>query len=123
LLQIHVLKGTRPERIKCLLYGRLITIVILNMLSAYASWYAADYLQREISLHKLINWLKRKGRFSTAINTGNVDTLLSNLISDIPTMLCKQKRNRKTSRQLLDDEVHYLDQFLEDEVTQLDTPA
>jgi hypothetical protein len=24
---------------------------------------------------------------------------------------------------LLDDEVHYLDQFLEDEVTQLDTPA
>ena len=93
------------------------------MLSAYASWYAADHLQREISLHKLINWLKRKCRLSTAINTGNVDTLLSNLISDIPTMLCKQKRNRKTSRQLLDDEVHYLDQFLEDEVTQLDTPA
>lgn len=71
----------------------------------------------------VINWLKRKCRFSTAINTGNVDTLLSNLISDIPTMLCKQKRNRKTSRQLLDDEVHYLDQFLKDEVTQLDTPA
>jgi hypothetical protein len=93
------------------------------MLSAYASWYAADHLQREISLHKLINWLKRTCRLSTAINTGNVDTLLSNLISDIPTMLCKQKRNRKTSRQLLDDEVHYLDQFLEDEVTQLDTPA
>jgi hypothetical protein len=123
LLQIHILKGTRPERIKCLLYGRLITIVILNMLSAYASWYAADHLQREISLHKLINWMKRKCRLSTVIRTGNLDTLLSNLISDIPKMLCKQKRNRKTSRQLLDDEVHYLDQFLEDEVTQLDTPA
>ena len=123
LLQIHVLKGTRPERIQCLLYGRLITIVLLNMLSAYASWYAAHHLQREISLHKFINWLKRKCRLSTAINTGNVDTLLSSLISDLPKMLCKQKRTRKTSRQLLDDEVHYLDQFLEDAVTQLDKPA
>jgi hypothetical protein len=75
LLQIHVLKGTRPERIQCLLYGRLITIVLLNMLSAYASWYAAHHLQREISLHQFIHWLKRTYRLSTAINTGNVDTL------------------------------------------------
>jgi hypothetical protein len=97
--------------------------LLLNMLSAYAAWYAADHLQREISPHKLINWMKRKCRLSTAIRTGNLDTLFANLISDIPKMLCKQKRNRKTSRQLLDDEVHYLDQFLEDAVTQLDTPA
>jgi hypothetical protein len=62
LLHLHVLKGTRPERIKCLLYSRLITIVILNMISAYASWYAANCLRREISAHKLINWLKRKSR-------------------------------------------------------------
>jgi hypothetical protein len=123
LLQIHVLKGTRPERIQCLLYGRLITIVVLNMLSAYASWYAAHYLQRESSLHKFINWLKRKCGLSTAINTGNVDTLLSSSISALPKMLCKQKRIRKTSRQLLDDEVYYLDKFREDAVTQLDKPA
>jgi hypothetical protein len=122
-LQIHVLKGTRPERIQCLLYGRFITIVLLNRLSAYATWYAAYHFQREISIHKLINWMKRTCRFSTAISTGNLDTLLSNLISDIPKMLCKQKRKRKTSRQLLDDEVHYLDHFLEDGVTSLDKPA
>jgi len=123
LLQIHVLKGTRPERIKCLLYGRLIAIVVLNMLSAPAAWYAAHHLQREISIHKFINWMKRKCRLSTAITTGNLDTLLSSLISDVPKMLCKQKRHRKTSRQLLDDEVHYLDRFLEDAVTPLDKPA
>jgi hypothetical protein len=54
---------------------------------------------------------------------GNVDTLLSHLRSDISKMVCKQKRKRKTSRQLLDDEVHYLDPFLEDEGTPLDKPA
>ena len=123
LLHLHVLKGTRPERIKCLLYSRLITIVILSMISAYAVWYAANCLQREMSIHKLINWLKRKSRLSMAIYQGNVDTLFSNLRSDMSTRLCKQKRKRKTSRQLLDDEVHYLDYFLEDEGTPLNKPA
>ena len=52
LLHLHVLKGTRPERIKCLWYGRLITMVILNIISAYAAWYAVHSLQREMSIHK-----------------------------------------------------------------------
>jgi hypothetical protein len=123
LLHLHVLKGTRPERIKCLLYSRLITIVILNIISAYAAWYAVCYLQREMSSHKFINWLKRKSRLSMAISQGDVDTLLSNLRADMSQMLCKQKRKRKTSRQLLDDEVHYMDHFLEDKGTPLDKPA
>jgi Transposase DDE domain len=123
LLHLHVLKGTRPERIKCLLYSRLITLVILNIIAAYASWYAANCLQREMRIHKLVNWLKRKSRLSMAIYQGNVDALLSNLRSDMSKMLCKQKRTRKTSRQLLDDEVRYLDHFLEDEGTPLDKPA
>jgi len=31
LLHIHVLKGTRPERITCIIYGRLITILMLDV--------------------------------------------------------------------------------------------
>jgi len=38
LLHIHVLKGTRPERIQCLLYGRLVTITLLMRWSSYAVW-------------------------------------------------------------------------------------
>src|SRR5438093_9411749 len=48
LLNIHILKGTRPERIKCILYGRLITITMMTLLASYASWYAEDHLQREL---------------------------------------------------------------------------
>ena len=101
----------------------MITIVILNIISGYASWYAAHALQREISIHRFIHWLKRTNRLSMAIYQGNLDTLLSNLRADIPHMLCKQKRKRKTSRQVLDDGVHYMDHFVEDEVTPLDKPA
>src|SRR6266699_3945371 len=103
LLNIHVLKGTRPERIKCILYGRLITITMMTLVSSYASWYAEDYLQREISLPKLINWLKRKGRFAKAIHVGTLDALFIDLWRTLPTLLCKQKRRRRTSRQLIEE--------------------
>jgi len=101
LLNIHVLKGTRPERIQCIIYGRLITIIMLAMISSYASWYAEDYLQSELSLPKLINWLKRKNRLVNAMHDGTLEALLSHLRRAIPKLLCKQKRKRRTSRQLI----------------------
>jgi hypothetical protein len=112
LLNIHVLKGTRPERIKCMLYGRLITITMLAMLSSYASWYAEDYLQRELSLPKLINWLKRKDRFVNAMHCGTFEALFRNLRRALPTLLCKQKRKRRTSRQLLEEYGPYMEDAL-----------
>ena len=44
LLKIHILKGTRPERIKCMLYGRLMTMTLMTLMASYASWYAEDSL-------------------------------------------------------------------------------
>jgi hypothetical protein len=103
LLNIHILKGTRPERIKCILYGRLITITMMTLIASYASWYAEDYLQRELSIPKLIHWLKRKGRFTNALHVGTLEALFNDLRRALPKVLCKQKRKRRTSRQLLED--------------------
>jgi hypothetical protein len=109
LLKIHILKGTRPERIKCILYGRLITITMMTLIGAYASWYAEDYLQRELSMPKLINWLKRKGRFAQAMHVGTLEDLFNALRRVLPKVLCKQKRKRRTSRQLLEDYGYYME--------------
>jgi hypothetical protein len=109
LLNIHILKGTRAERITCILYGRLITITMLTMMSSYASWYAEDYLKREISVPKLINWLKRKGRFAKAIHGGTLDALFIDLRQALPRLLCKQKRRRRTSRQLIEEYGYYME--------------
>jgi hypothetical protein len=106
LLQIRVLTGTRPERIKCLLYGRLTTITMVMRLCAYAAWYAAAVLHREISLYKLIAWLKRTGRFAHAIHEGTIEALYSDLRRDMAPLLCKQKRKRQTSQQLLEEDRH-----------------
>jgi len=112
LLKINVLKGTRPERIKCMIYGRLITITMLAMISSYASWYAEDYLQRELSLPKLINWLKRKNRLVHAMHDGTLEALLRNLRRALPKLLCKQKRKRRTSRQLIAEYRPYMEDAL-----------
>ena len=109
LLHIHILKGTRPERIKCILYGRLITITMMTLIASYASWYAEDHLQRELSIPKLINWLKRQGRFAQAMHVGTLETLFNDLRRALPKVLCKQKRKRRTSRQLLVDYGYYME--------------
>ena len=112
LLNIHILKGTRPERIKCILYGRLITITMMTLIVSYASWYAEDHLQRELSIPKLINWLKRQGRFAQAMHVGTLETLFNDLRRALPKVLCKQKRKRRTSRQLLVDYGYYMESAL-----------
>ena len=87
----------------CLRYGRLTTITMVMRVCSYASWYAAAGLRREMSLHKLIVWLQRKGRFAHAIQDGTVEDLCRDLRRDLAPLLCKQKRKRKTSQQLLED--------------------
>jgi hypothetical protein len=75
LLSINILKGTRRERIECFLYGRLTAIVILTMICGAASRYIYNCLKREASFHKIINWLKRKGRLSEALRSGSPEKL------------------------------------------------
>jgi hypothetical protein len=102
LLHLHVLKGTRPERIRCLLYGRLITITMLMRVCSYAAWYAAAVCHREVSFPKLLLWLKRHGRVARAVQDGTLETLYADLRQAMEPLLCKQKRKRPTTQQLLD---------------------
>lgn len=108
LAHIHVLKGKRPERIRCLVYGRLITILLLNRIYAYAAWLAQTTLHREVSEHKLIRWMKRRNRLAHAIHTESFPALLLQLKERLRTC-CKQKRKRNTTRQQLQQQTPYLD--------------
>jgi hypothetical protein len=102
LLHLHVLTGTRPERIKGLLSGRLMPITMVMRICAYAAWYATAVLRREVRFPKLWLWWKRKGRLAHAIETGARETLYADRRQAMVPLLCKQKRKRPTSQQLLD---------------------
>lgn len=50
-LQLHIIKGTDPNRVKCLLYGRLISVVVLFIIQQHAV--RVTPVDREISHDKL----------------------------------------------------------------------
>lgn len=119
LLNIEILKGTVKQRIECILYGRLIIITIMTMIYSYISWYAAKYYTKEACFCKIINWLKRKNRLEQAIYDKQLDILFKKIENDSSYMLCKQKRKRKTTQQLIRDNIPYMDSFKNDPSIQL----
>jgi hypothetical protein len=111
LLQINHLKGINPNRIRCLLYGKLIVIVIVNMINKLACWYAQQ-LGREISLHKVVNWLKQDNKLRKIILTGLSIEFMKLLAQEIPKTLCKGKRQkRKTTEASIRMGISYEDLY------------
>ncbi|MCT7970422.1 IS4 family transposase [Laspinema sp. D1] len=110
LLSIHILKGKKPERILCWLYGRLICLIIISELCSWANWYALESKKGEISLDLTIKWFNRSGRLAQAIQQNTLSRLMEDLKKNIHR-LCKPKRTRKTTRSLIDSQIHYLDSF------------
>ncbi|SJM94896.1 conserved hypothetical protein [Crenothrix polyspora] len=111
LFQINVLKGTRPERILCLIYGRLIVILVVQRLLALASALATGK-ERELSTYKAIQWFLRKGRLLRAFIDRQFDKLIRQMASCLKKLL-KQKRKRPTTWQLIARQVAYLDSFMD----------
>ena len=109
LFHIDLLKGSRPERIRCLLYGRLIVILIVQRLLAIAAR-QAENAGRELSFDKTIQWLLRRDRLGKAFVTRQFDALISTLLASL-RRLFKAKRKRRTTRQLIVQQVGYLDSF------------
>jgi hypothetical protein len=111
LFQINVLKGTRPERIRCLIYGRLIIILVVQRLLALASAQAANE-QRELSFYKATQWLMRGERFLKAFLDRQFECLLQRMLSCLKRLL-KQKRKRLTTWSTIALQVGYLDSFVD----------
>ncbi len=110
LLGIDLLKGARPERITCFVYGRLIAIAAMTSLYAYAAWYAFWEYGREASGHKFFNWLKRRERIKKALFSGILELMFDEIKRDV-LKNCKQQRKRKTSLELIDQMVPFMDSF------------
>jgi hypothetical protein len=109
LFHIDLLKGSRPERIRCLLYGRLIVILIVQRLLALAARQAENE-DRELSFDKAIQWLLRHERFVKAFVARQFDALICKLLVSLKRLF-KTKRKRRTTRQLIAQQVGYLDSF------------
>jgi hypothetical protein len=109
LLKINVLKGSRIERIRCLIYGRLIVILVMQRLLSLTSVQAMAE-QRELSFYKATQWLMRKERLLKAFHDRQFGDLLRRMVSRLKGLL-KQKRKRLTTWHTIAQQVAYLDSF------------
>jgi len=92
-VEIHILKGTNENRIENLIYGKLITIVLMFMIQNFAMHVAGDM---EVSCDKLTKVLKTDEILQKAILNNGLELFLVYLEYDIKD-ICKQKRGRPTT--------------------------
>jgi hypothetical protein len=107
-LKIHYLKGINPNRILCLIYAKLIIVLISNMLYQAACLYA-NFLRREVSFFKLVCWLISGDRLSMIIQKGLSKQFINCFLIEISKTLCKDKRKRKTTLEALELEMGFFD--------------
>lgn len=105
-IEINILKGTNKHRIENLIYGKLITIVLLFIIQNFVTNVAKD---KEVSGDKLTKLLISDNRLQQAIIRNDLSTLLILIEQDI-ILVCKQNRKKKTT-------FHRLKEILEDEKT------
>jgi uncharacterized membrane protein YobD (UPF0266 family) len=96
-LQISYLKGIKAERIKCLIYARLILILMANSVYKLAFFIGEKLLKREVSMPKVYEWIRDAERLIKIIK-GRLDTWETSFFIDtILKSMCMQNRKRKST--------------------------
>jgi hypothetical protein len=96
-LKLHVFKGYNKERFHCLLYGRLIMILLLGSISSCLMFYARMF-GRELSTYKLTNYLIADNALLRTFQEGRISQFIDQLLKDLPRRLCMDKRKRLSLR-------------------------
>lgn len=100
-LEIHYLKGINPERITCLIYAKLILILLINQIYRLAEFIGANLLKKMVSMFKVFEWMRDADRVIKLIKGTMKEWEKKNFIKTISTSLCMQKRKRKTTLQMV----------------------
>lgn len=105
-LKIDCLLGINDFRIRCLVYSRLIFILIINEVYKLFD-YIGECIGMEVSMHKVYSWIKCKERILRVL-TGRFSWWEERYLDElIFTCMSHQKRKRKTSLQSIYEQDYY----------------
>jgi hypothetical protein len=117
-LKIDYLKGTRKERINLLILSRICTVVILDLIIGYTKRIVGVLYNVELSEVKLIQYMMRSNEFFLAMAQNSLGLFFEEMEKDIPRMLLKDKRSRKTMREkAFTQETYYGMQLIENKLS------
>lgn len=106
-LEIDCLPGIKGERIDCLIWSRLCTILIIELITGYFKRIVEKSFNIELSEVKVIQYLLRQDVFLTAVMKNQLDFFFEQMEKDIPRMLLKDSRTRKTMRERVSSKESY----------------
>ena len=98
-LEIDHLKGIHIERIDCLIWSRLCTVLLIELITAVFNKMIEGLYNVELSSVKLIQYLMRNNKFCEAVIKNTLESFIEEMKQDIPEMLLKNKRTSKTMRE------------------------
>ncbi|MFI5343217.1 MAG: IS4 family transposase [Chlamydiales bacterium] len=105
-LKIDCLLGINHFRIRCLVYSRLIFILLINEVYKLFD-YIGEYIGREVSMHKVYSWVKSKDRILRVLS-GRFSWWEERYLDElIFSCMSHQKRKRKTSLQSIYEQDYY----------------
>lgn len=105
-LKIDCLLGINHFRISCLVYSRLIFILLINEVYQLFD-YIGEFIERQVSMHKVYSWVKSKDRI-LRILSGRFSWWEERYLDElIFSCMSHQKRKRKTTLQSIWEEDNY----------------
>lgn len=93
-LKIHVIEGEKENVVSCMIYAKLISILVTLPVISYAASICEE--EEELSVDKSIKWLHEDNRFGNAIAKGTLKKMINDLLSDFHA-ICKDKRKKEKS--------------------------
>jgi len=95
-LNIHMFKGYNKERLYCLLYGRMIMVLLLGAMTSVVMHSAAK-IGKELSSFKLTRYVIADHLFASALQSGRPQQFIRELLHDLKRRLCHNVRKKHLS--------------------------
>ncbi len=95
--EIDHLEGINPERIRCLIYAKLILLLLINRVYKLAEYVGKKILRREVSMYKVFSWVLESDRLIRLLK-GTLQKWERELFMEtVRRSMCMQERKRKTT--------------------------
>jgi IS4 transposase len=96
-MSIHHLQGINANRIRCLLYARLILLLFVNFVYKLAEFIGVSILQKNMSMSKIYEWIRNPERMLRLIKGTLFDWEKRLFIDTVSKGMYTQKRTRKST--------------------------
>jgi Transposase DDE domain len=107
LLNIDIMKGKSVYRIECFILGRLIAVLLLTFYISWIRTFVDCTYGRELSTYKFTQWMLRNERMLLIAQPEMLERELTGILSGTILALCKDKRMRLTSEEIVFDSYSY----------------